>query len=145
MLTPPTSERFRQKLFSIGTERDPVAVYKIYRDKRPKNMMADDAPFYLGMNYTRKDSSKKIWLKAGPMGVNIVNTLMKTMAFKANINNERLTNHSARKHIIQKINANDIPPTSQAKHHKLEWLEPKPAKKKYIRHLEQNISNTDEY
>ena len=34
------------KMFSTGTERDPVAVYKIYSaDKRPKNMMADNAPF----------------------------------------------------------------------------------------------------
>ena len=99
------------KLFSTGTERDPVAVYKIYSDKRPKNVMADDAAFYLGIKYTRKDSSKKIWFKAAPMGVNKLNTLMKTMALKANINNERLTNHSARKHMIQKLNDNDIPPT----------------------------------
>ena len=46
------------KMFSTGTERDPVAVYKIYHDKRPKNMMADDAPFYLGISYTRMDGSK---------------------------------------------------------------------------------------
>ena len=98
-------------MFSTGTERDPVAVYKIYREKRPKNMMADDAPFYLGINYTRKDSSKEIWFKAAPVGVNSLNTLMKTMALKANINNERLTNHSASKHIIPKLNDNDFPPT----------------------------------
>ena len=84
-------------MFSAGTERDPVAVYKIYRDKRPKNMMAGDAPFYLGINYTRKDSSKKIWFEAAPMGEEKLSTLMKTMALKANINNERLTNHGARK------------------------------------------------
>ena len=47
------------KIFSSGTERDPIAVYKIYRDERPTNVMADDAPFYLGTNYTRKDSSTK--------------------------------------------------------------------------------------
>jgi len=33
------------------------------------------------------------------------------MALKANINNEWLTNHSARKHTIQKLNDNEIPPT----------------------------------
>ena len=34
------------------------------------------------------------------------------MALKASINNERLTNHSAHKHMIQKlINDSDIPPT----------------------------------
>ena len=77
--------------------------YKIYREKRPENMMADDAPFYLGTETTRKQTApKKEWFKSTPMGVNKLNTLMKTMASKANINNERLTNHSARKHMIQK-------------------------------------------
>ena len=42
------------KMFSTGTERDPVAVYKIYREKRPENMLDADAPFYLGINHTRK-------------------------------------------------------------------------------------------
>ena len=141
------------KMFSTGTERDPVAVYKIYRDKRPKSMMADVAPFYLGLNYTRKDSSKKIWFKAAPMGVNKLNTLMKTMALKANINNEPLTNHSARKHRIKKLNDNDILPThimqlsghrnvqSIANYSGLNLNQPK----KYIRYLEQNFSNTDDY
>jgi len=81
-----------------------VAVYQIYRDKRPENMMADDAPFYLEINYTKKDSPQKHWFKAAPMGVNKLNTLMKTMALKANINNDRLTNHSVRKHMIKKFN-----------------------------------------
>ena len=43
--------------------------------------------------------------------VNKLNTLMKTMATKGNLSNERLTNHSARKGMIQKLNDNDIPPT----------------------------------
>ena len=36
---------------------------------------------------------------------------MKTMAKKADLSNERLTNHSARKRMMQKLNDNDIPPT----------------------------------
>ena len=98
-------------MFSTGDERDPVVAYKIYREKRPENMMADDSPFYLGINHTKTDGSKKHWFKSAPMGVNKLNTLMKTMASKANINNERLTNHSARKHMIQKLNDSEIPPT----------------------------------
>ena len=74
------------------------------------------------------------------MGKYKLNTLMKTMALKAN-NNECLTNQSARKHMIQKLNDNDIASThnhkvkraqKRAKHCKLQWLETKPAKK-YIR------------
>lgn len=45
------------------------------------------------------------------MGVTKVNTLMKTMALKANIRKERIGNHSARKHMIKKLNDSDIPPT----------------------------------
>ena len=48
------------KMFLTGSERDPVAVNKIYREKRPENMLSDDAPFYLAVNHTRKkDSTKK--------------------------------------------------------------------------------------
>ena len=36
---------------------------------------------------------------------------MKTMASKVNINNERLTNHSTRKHMIKKLNDSEILPT----------------------------------
>ena len=55
------------KMSSTATERDPIAVYKRYRDKRPKNMMADYARFYLWINYTRKDSSKKKRVQGGTL------------------------------------------------------------------------------
>ena len=99
------------KMFSTGDERDPVVVYKIYCEKRTENIMADNAPFYLEINHTKTDGSKKHWFKSAPMGVNKLSTLMKTMASKANINNERLTNHSTRKHMIQKLNDSEILPT----------------------------------
>ena len=73
--------------------------------------MADNAPFYLEINHTKTDGSKKHWFKSAPMGVNKLSTLMKTMASKANINNERLTDHSTRKHMIQKLNDSEILPT----------------------------------
>ena len=47
------------KMFSVGDERDPVVAYKIYREKRLENMMADDAPFYLGIPHTKTDCSKE--------------------------------------------------------------------------------------
>ena len=40
-----------------------------------------------------------------------LNSLMKTMAKKAGVNNERLRNHSGRKTMIQTLSENDIPPT----------------------------------
>ena len=42
-------------------ERDPVAVYKIYSEKRPDEMNKLDAPYYLGINYTKRPSSNKVY------------------------------------------------------------------------------------
>ena len=35
----------------IQEKRNPVNVYKLYRDKRPRSMMEPDAPFYLTVNH----------------------------------------------------------------------------------------------
>ena len=99
------------KMFSTGGQRDGVAVFTIYPEKRPENMLSDDAPFYLAVSHTRKKDSTKKWFKSAPVGSNKLNTVMKTMASKANLNNERLTNHSALKHMIQKLNDHELPPT----------------------------------
>lgn len=74
-------------------------------------MKSDDSPYYLAINYTRLANSSKPWLKAAPMGSNKLSSLMKTMAEKAGLNAENLTNHSARKRMIQKLNDQDVPST----------------------------------
>ena len=73
-------------------------------------MNKPDAPFYLGVNHTTKNSDKS-WFKANAMGVNKLNSLMKTMAEKSGLDNSHLTNHSARKRMIQTLNDKDIPPS----------------------------------
>ena len=45
------------------------------------------------------------------MGINKLNGLMKNMATKAGLDCQRLTNHSARKRMVQKLNDSDVPPT----------------------------------
>ena len=84
----------------LPRERDPVVVYKIYSEKRPECMNQPDSPFYLGLNHT-KSTSGKCWYKVNPMGINKLNSLTKTMAEKADTVNPRLTNHSARKRMVQ--------------------------------------------
>ena len=98
--------------FANGSpDRDPVFVYKVYCEKRPSSMTDSDSPFYLGINHT-KNPTEKPWFKASAMGVNKLNSLMKTMADKAGFDEKRrLTNHSARKTMIQKLNDNNIPQT----------------------------------
>ena len=99
-------------MFSVpGSDRDPVQAYHLYASKRPEQMKSDDSPFYLAINYTRVVNSSNPWFKAAPMGSNKLNSLMKTMAEKAGLNAENLTNHSARKRMIQKLNDHEVPPT----------------------------------
>jgi len=75
-------------------------------------MNEDDSPFYLAVNNNLKAESlqTKEWYKAGPVGINKLICLMKTMAQKAGINNKCL-NHSGRKTMIQTLSENDIPLT----------------------------------
>ena len=101
---------------SAGPKRNPVFLYKLYKAKRPDSYMDNSAPFYLGINHT--NASKKAdlpgvkWFKPQPMGVNKLNSLMKDCAQLAGIGKDRrITNHSARKTLVQKLQDNDIPPT----------------------------------
>ena len=76
-------------------DRDPVFVYKVYSEKRPSLIKDSDSPFHLGINYT-KNPTEKPWFNASPMGVNKLNSFMKTMANKAGFDEKpRITNHSA--------------------------------------------------
>lgn len=50
----------------------------------------------------------KSWFKACAMGVNKINSLMKTMAEKAGLDNSNLTNLIARKRMIQTFEVKDI-------------------------------------
>ena len=53
-------------------------------EKRPAELKTDDAPFYLAVNDVKSGSAKP-WFRKAPVGVNKLNTLMKTMAQKAEL------------------------------------------------------------
>ena len=77
-------------------------------------MKTDDCPFYLVANNLQPSSLLvRPWFKAQPVGVNKLNSLLKDMVNEAGLGlkNKRLSNHSARKHLMQKLNDNEIPPT----------------------------------
>ena len=67
-------------------------------------------PFIWVLTILQKNSDKS-WFKASAMGVNKLNSLMKKMAERAGLDNSHLTNHSARKRMIQTLNDKDIPPS----------------------------------
>ena len=106
-------------LFVPGSDRNPVEAYHLHASKRQEQMKSDDSPLYLAVNHTKLASSSKLWFKAAPMGSNKLNSLMKTMTEKAGLNAENLTNHSARKRMIQKLNDREVPPTHIMQHESL--------------------------
>ena len=104
--------RMYQNKTAESAERDPVQVYKAYKDKRPENMLKPESPFYLAVNYFKTEGELKSegskWFKSQPMGVNKLNSLMKEMTETAGITVK--TNHSGRKTLVQKLQENNVPP-----------------------------------
>ena len=99
----------------VSPERNPVYLYKFFKAKRPETTLSIDSPFYLSVNHT---SANKLalpetkWFKPQPMGVNKLNSLMKDCAEMAEIGlDKRITNHSARKTLVQTLQGKDVPPT----------------------------------
>ena len=89
-----------------------VVVYKHFAERRPQQMMNGDSPFYLAVdNLKLKSLGTKTWFKGNAVGINKINSLMKTMAQKAGLENNRLRNHSGRKTMIQSLGHSDVSPT----------------------------------
>ena len=54
-----------------GSEKDPVAVYKLFAQKRPDSMNGAESPFYLAVNHVKaRSTSSKSWFKGSKVGVN---------------------------------------------------------------------------
>lgn len=53
------------KMFATNSsEKDPVAVYKLFVQKRPDGMKGAESPFYLAVNHVKaRSSSSKSWFK----------------------------------------------------------------------------------
>ena len=99
----------------VPLERNPVYLYKFFKAKRPENTLDIDSPFYLSVNHTSTSKyafSETKWFKPQPMGVNKLNSLMKDCAETANVGlDKRITNHSARKTLVQTLQDRNVPPT----------------------------------
>ena len=105
-------------------ERNAAFVYKIYREKRPNSVLTVEALFYLSINYSK--NSDKCWFKTSAVRLNKLNLLMRTMANKAKLDEKRrLTNQSARKTNIQKLNDRSVPLTHTVRfsgHHNVQGV-----------------------
>ena len=97
---------------AISIDRDPVHVYKMYKETRPPSMLEQDSSFYLSVNYFKTETHASVegknWFKAQPMGVNKLNNIMKDMTQAAGILGK--TNHTGRKTLAQKLQDSGVPP-----------------------------------
>ena len=97
-----------------GSENDAVRAYDIYASKRPDDMKT----VLFAINHTTKAVNTKSWFRLAPMGVNNLNSLVKTIAEKVGLDAKNLTNHSGRKRMIQKLNDQGMPPMNITQGHK---------------------------
>lgn len=94
---------FQPRMFTVGGERCPVAIFKQFVERRPPNMKFS-GPFYLSIKRNRR-SNDNTWFKCQPMGVNSISDMMKTIVAGTSLeeSEKRFTNHSARKTTVSKL------------------------------------------
>ena len=100
----------KPKMFATGNEeRCLVMLFKVYLEKRPKEMKTTD-PFYLSV-IDKPVSS--VWFKKTPMGKNTIDSIMKKMKLNSLLIDlcpeKRITNHSTRKTVVKKLKSSGIP------------------------------------
>ena len=105
------TRKVKPKIFPNKTARDPIAVYKKHAELMPTNYNFAEAPFYLAPRTIPVSNDSDQWFLRQRIGMNKLSSLMKSMCDKAKITNRKLTNHSARKLLVQKLRDNNIPPT----------------------------------
>lgn len=98
---------------TADASRCPIAAYLAYAEMRPEGYSKPQDPFYLATNTRLTDVTESVeknitWFKRQPIGQNKLSSIMPKMTEAAGI--RRLTNHSARKHLVQKLNDAGVPP-----------------------------------
>ena len=94
---------FKPRMFAVGGDRCPVALFKEYIHRRP-GKLRNQGPFYLGIKHNRR-ADDEIWFKVQPMGVNRINYMMKYIISGTSLaeQEKKFTNHSARKTVVSKL------------------------------------------
>ena len=100
----------KPRLYSIGTNRDPVRAYEVFLQHRPASMNVPDAPFYLSVMPDTKIAAngEGDWFYPRPMGKNTLGDMMKKSSMEAGI--QKKTNHSARKSTVHSLRKAGVPP-----------------------------------
>ena len=87
-----------------------VINYMLLRD--PMDFPRTMTLFYLSKRtIPLTDDRSDLWYLKQKVGEKKLASFMKEMASKANFTGKKLTNHSARKHLVQKLRDENVPPT----------------------------------
>ena len=90
--------------------RYPINTYLAYKNHRPTDMITDKSPFYLAVNIESPKPGQK-WFECSPLAVNSLRSMLKNMIKDSGLKTDKkLVNHSTRKHLVQKLVDNDVPP-----------------------------------
>ena len=94
---------FQPRMFAVGGDRCPVAIFKQLVNHRPPNLKKAGS-FYLSIKTNRKPDDS-VWFKVQPMGVNKINEMMKNLVADTVLGSseKKFTNHSARKTVVIKL------------------------------------------
>ena len=101
---------FITKIYVSEGERDPIKTYEMYSVKRPINISNADDPFYLApRTIPLEDSKTNIWFLRQKVSERKLFSLMKQMKESDKLDIiKRLTSHSARKYLLQKLRQNNV-------------------------------------
>ena len=92
-------------MLETRNDRCPVIVFKSYLTKRPADLRKS-GHFYLAVIF---NPSCTIWLKTFPMGVHIINNIMKNVISKSPLETSKhITNHSANKTLVKRLKQNNV-------------------------------------
>ena len=91
--------------------RCPIEIYKLYCTKRPSDFNNGGDPFYIQTNSVFKRIGCETWFKRQPIGEIKLRNIIKNMALTLPNKNIKLTNHSARKGLLQNFVDKNIPPS----------------------------------
>ena len=70
--------KVKPRAYATHDSRCPVMLYNMYSEKRPKEMIKPDSPFFLSVNSHPKPN-QELWYKNQAMGLNKIYTIMKEM------------------------------------------------------------------
>jgi hypothetical protein len=101
------------KIFENPGDRDPIKFYEMYASKRISNFSGPEDPFYLApRTIPLEDTRSSLWYLRQKVGVKKLCKLLKTMKEKVQLDpNKRITSHSARKYLVQKLRENEVQST----------------------------------